>query len=71
MKTEKWVNTPNASENNNKPSQANEVKKGQEACCGRSYNEQSDFSQVNFAAYQSILDKRNELLGSVKAHRLP
>jgi hypothetical protein len=70
MRTEKWVNTHNAKENENNTEKANEVNKGQ-ACCGRSYNEESDFSQVNFAAFQSILDKRNELLSSVKANRLP
>jgi hypothetical protein len=70
MRTEKWGNTHNAIENNTNTVKANEVNKGQ-ACCGRSYNEESDFSQVNFAAYQTILDQRNELLSTVKAHRQP
>jgi hypothetical protein len=70
MRTEQWGNTNNGNENNTKTVKANEVNKGQ-ACCGRSYNEESDFSQVNFAAYQSILDQRNQLLSGVKAHRQP
>jgi hypothetical protein len=69
MKTEKRVNTQGREKDTN-PVPAEEVSKGQ-PCCGRSYNEQSDFSQINFAVYQSILDQRNELLGSVKAHRHP
>jgi hypothetical protein len=71
MGTEKWVNTHNAKENEEKTGSANERNTGQQACCGRSYNEESDFSQVNFAAFQSILDKRNELLSGVKAYRQP
>lgn len=71
MGTEKWVNTHNAKEDNKNEEKANEVIKGHESCCGRSYNEESDFSQVNFAALQSILDKRNELLSGVKAYRQP
>jgi hypothetical protein len=70
MRTEKWVNTHNAKENEKNTEKANEENKGQ-ACCGRSYNEESDFSQVNFAAFQSILDKRNELLSSVKPNQQP
>lgn len=70
MRTENWVNTHNAKENDQITEKANEVDKGQ-ACCGRSYNEESDFSQVNFAAFQSILDKRNELLSSVKPNQQP
>ncbi|WP_190277501.1 hypothetical protein [Adhaeribacter rhizoryzae] len=34
--------------------------------CGRTYNEEASFSQINFQTFQDILDKRNELLGSVK-----
>jgi hypothetical protein len=70
MRTENLGNTNNANENNTNTVKTNEVNRGQ-ACCGRSYNEESDFSQVNFAAFQSILDKRNELLSGVKAHRQP
>ena len=70
MKTEKWIDSHNAVEKKADLFTGNEEQKDQ-ACCGRTYNEQSDFSQVNFAAFQSILDKRNELLGSVKAHKMP
>jgi len=38
--------------------------------CGRSYNEYVPFTQVHFNAYQSILDQRNHLLGSVKSQRI-
>lgn len=71
MRTEKWVSTHNAKENDQNNEKAKEVNKEHEACCGRSYNEESDFSQVNFAAFQSILDKRNELLSGVKAYQQP
>ena len=33
---------------------------------GRIHNEEVPFTQENFQAYQDILNKRNELLGSVK-----
>jgi hypothetical protein len=69
MKTEKWVNTTNAVEKKTNPFQASEVNNN-EACCGRTYKEQSNSAPVNFAALQSILDKRNELLGTVKPHQL-
>jgi hypothetical protein len=70
MRTEKWVNTPNAGEQTMNSIAAQEVNQGQ-AFCGRSYNEQSDFAPANYAALQNILDKRNELLSGVKANRLP
>jgi hypothetical protein len=70
MRTEKWVETHHAKEDEKNKETSIEVNKGQ-ACCGRSYNEESDFSQVNFAAFQSILDKRNELLSGVKANQQP
>jgi hypothetical protein len=70
MRTEKWANTPIAGEQIMNSIPAEEVNKGQ-ACCGRSYKEQSDFSPTNYAALQNILDKRNELLSGVKANRLP
>ena len=68
MKTEKWVSKQIGKEVVTKPETANE-KGTEQACCGRSYNETNDFSQVNFAAYQSILDQRNQLLGSVPGNR--
>jgi len=37
---------------------------------GRTYHESVPFTQANFQALQNILDKRNELLGTVKAHPL-
>jgi hypothetical protein len=70
MKTEKRVSTTQGREKSSHPVPVEKVSKGQ-PCCGRTYNEESDFSQINFAVYQSILDQRNELLGSVKAHHLP
>jgi hypothetical protein len=70
MKTEKWRDAHDAAEKKADLFTENEEHKDQ-ACCGRTYNEQKDFSQVNFDTFQSILDKRNELLGSVKAHKMP
>ncbi|PIQ20254.1 MAG: hypothetical protein COW65_16075 [Cytophagales bacterium CG18_big_fil_WC_8_21_14_2_50_42_9] len=37
---------------------------------GRTYNEAVPFTQANFEALQNILNKRNELLSTVKSHRL-
>ena len=66
MKTEKWVSKQNGKDAVSNADQT--MKKGTEqACCGRSYNETNDFSQVNFSAYQDILDQRNRLLGSMPA----
>jgi hypothetical protein len=71
MKKENWANTPNVEEQEMKMFPADESTANQ-ACCGRSYNEESDFSPTNyFAALQNILDKRNELLSSVKANKQP
>jgi len=47
------------------------VKTGEEQnYYGRTYHESVPFTQANFAALQNILDKRNELLGTVKSHSL-
>lgn len=66
MKTEKRENTAyNRYETYNK-TLSTDVKHEQ-ACCGRSYNELNDFSQITtFNTYKSILDQRNELLSGVK-----
>jgi len=37
---------------------------------GRTYNEAVPFTQANFEALQNILNKRNELLSTVKSHCL-
>jgi len=37
---------------------------------GRTYHESVPFTQANFEALQNILNKRNELLGTVKSHPL-
>lgn len=66
MKTEKWVSKQIGQAAATKAETA-KVKGTEEACCGRSYNETNDFSQVNFSAYQTILDQRNQLLGNMPA----
>ncbi len=62
MKTNNWVNE-NSEKGTSKETKT-EVKNN--PVCSRTYNEESSFSQINFQTYQDILDKRNELLGSVK-----
>lgn len=64
MKTEKWVSKQSGKDAVSKPEQAKEK---DQACCGRSYDETNDFSQVNFSTYQNILDQRNRLLGNMPA----
>ncbi|MGV3588545.1 MAG: hypothetical protein ACO1OF_16185 [Adhaeribacter sp.] len=62
MKTNNWVNE-NISKNESKVTKSEEKNSN---VCGRTYNEEASFSQINFQTFQDILDKRNELLGSVK-----
>ncbi len=62
MKTNNWVNE-NDGKNASKIEKP-EVKSSN--VCGRTYNEEASFSQVNFQTFQDILNQRNELLGSVK-----
>jgi len=58
-------------QNENQNSPKNMVKEGEEQnYYGRTYHESVPFTQANFAALQNILDKRNELLGTVKSHPL-
>jgi len=58
-------------QNDNQNSPMNMVKAGEEQnYYGRTYYESVPFSQANFAALQNILDKRNELLGTVKSNPL-
>ena len=62
MKTNNWTSEKIGKEES-------EVKKAEEKnsnVCGRSYNEETTFSQINFQTFQNILDQRNELLSSVK-----
>lgn len=66
MKTEKWVSKQIGHTTVTKTETAKE-KGTEQACCGRSYNETNDFSQINFSTYQSILDQRNQLLGNMPA----
>lgn len=62
MKTSNWVNE-NISKNESKVIKSEEKHSN---VCGRTYNEETAFSQINFQTFQDILDKRNELLSSVK-----
>jgi len=62
MKTNNWVNE-NTNKNESKVTKSEEKNSN---VCGRTYNEEASFSQINFQTFQDILDKRNELLGSVK-----
>ncbi len=62
MKTNNYLNE-NSDKNESKVTKP-EVKNSN--VCGRTYNEEASFSQINFQTFQDILDKRNELLGSVK-----
>ncbi|WP_026464935.1 hypothetical protein [Adhaeribacter aquaticus] len=71
MKLNSWVE----SENNNGKVKMNEfVEKSEakESNCfyGRTYNESVPFTQTNFDSLQSLLDQRNQLLGSVKSYDL-
>ena len=62
MKTNIWVKESSVKNESN-------VKKAEDCksnVCGRTYDEETSFSQINFQTFQDILDKRNELLNSVK-----
>ncbi|MDB5260916.1 MAG: hypothetical protein JWQ14_197 [Adhaeribacter sp.] len=62
MKTNNWVNEKSGKNESsiNKPEEKNSN------VCGRTYNEETSFSQINFQTFQNILDQRNNLLSSVK-----
>lgn len=66
MKNNNWIEAKETNLNGKnefvKPEERNENN-----FYGRTYNEAVPFGAANFAAYQSILDQRNELLGSVKS----
>ena len=68
MKTTFWVDVKEA--NKTKTTIAESGAEAEENVCqnfyGRLHNEEVHFTQENFQAYQDILNKRNELLGSVK-----
>lgn len=70
MSNRRWVNAKKAGQKIESQSQANEVKQ-EPPCCGRSYNEEKDFSQINFEAFQQIIDQRNQLLSGTKPQSLP
>lgn len=63
MKAKNWIKE-NQTE---KESAENKTGKESNLFYGRTYNEEVPFSQVNFQTFQNILDKRNELLNSVKS----
>ncbi len=66
MKINNWENADKSrNELEAQPAEENSA-----AFYGRTYNEDVPFTQVNFSTFQSILDKRNELLNSVKSHKL-
>ncbi|GEO06638.1 hypothetical protein AAE02nite_43020 [Adhaeribacter aerolatus] len=62
MKTNTWMKESSV-KNEAKEVKAAECKSN---VCGRTYDEETSFSQINFQTFQDILDKRNELLNSVK-----
>jgi hypothetical protein len=62
MKTNNWMNENSVKDE----SKINKAEEKNSSVCGRSYNEEASFSQINFQTFQNILDKRNELLSTVK-----
>ena len=62
MKTNNWMNENSVKDE----SEINKAAEKNNSVCGRSYNEEASFSQINFQTFQNILDKRNELLSTVK-----
>lgn len=62
MKTNNWLHENSIK---NEVKEAKPEVKGNNVC-GRTYNEETSFSQINFQTFQDILDQRNALLGSVK-----
>lgn len=67
MKNNNWFESngakPTTSEQQNSGNQSSDSP----VFYGRNYNEEVPFNQNNFNAFQTILDQRNELLGSVKS----
>jgi hypothetical protein len=64
MKAKNWIE-----ENKDAPVLNTEQPENEGAnFCGRSYNENVPFTQVNFQTFQNILDQRNGLLNSVKSN---
>jgi hypothetical protein len=65
MEKKNWTGTANGTTSNAFDVNNNEAQSSN--FYGRTYNEEVPFTQTNFAVYQDILNKRNEMLNSIKS----